>query len=296
MLQIDNREIKLIELLKTYSTQNKTLIPIDVKPLHIGDIIIEHTITINPNPVKYTIIIERKCVNDMIASIKDGRYKEQKIRLKAEIANTSSPENQICFIYLIEGSQSDLRLPQDKTMLNGAIISSQFRDKIPIIRTYTMLESVEMILRLRDRLIKDPHDIFPSVANIQADNPIAIRDPEIASGNASGNASSNDNAYINSLQNIKKQKKDNITPQNWNIMCYMNIPGISSSIALKIAEKYPSILDLIKAYETVAAENPDSIESGELLLADIVLIETEKQKRRLGNVISKRVYDYIFRK
>ena len=83
MLHIDNREIKLIELLKSYSTQNKTLIPLDVKPLHIGDIIIEHSVLANPTPVKYTIIIERKCVSDMIASIKDGRYKEQKIRLKA---------------------------------------------------------------------------------------------------------------------------------------------------------------------------------------------------------------------
>lgn len=296
MLHIDTREIKLIELLKTYSSQNKMPIPLEVKPLHIGDIIIEHSILSNQKPVKYTIIIERKCVNDMIASIKDGRYKEQKIRLKAEIANTSSPENQICFIYLIEGSQTDLRLPQDKTMLNGSIISSQFRDKIPILRTYTMLESMEIILRLRDRLIKDPHDIFPQVANpenvasINNHTDVVNNDTGSIVESESGNANGNTNLYINSLQNIKKQKKDNITPQNWNIMCYMNIPGISSNIALKIAEKYPSILDLIKAYE------PISKEDGELLLADIVLTETEKQKRRLGNVISKRVYDYIFMK
>lgn len=292
MLHIDTREIKLIELLKTYSSQNKTPIPLEVKPLHIGDIIIEHSILSNQKPIKYTIIIERKCVNDMIASIKDGRYKEQKIRLKAEIANTSSPENQICFIYLIEGSQTDLRLPQDKTMLNGAIISSQFRDNIPILRTYTMLESMEIILRLRDRLIKDPHDIFPTVVN--PENVASINNHVENTGSIveseSSNANGNTNPYINSLQNIKKQKKDNITPQNWNIMCYMNIPGISSNIAQKIAEKYPSILDLIKAYEPISKEN------GELLLADIVLTETEKQKRRLGYVISKRVYDYIFMK
>jgi hypothetical protein len=31
----------------------------------------------------------------------------------------------------------------------------------------------------------------------------------------------------------------------------------------------------------------------ELLLSGIVLIETEKQKRRIGNVVSKRVYEFM---
>ena len=45
------------------------------KNLDLGDIIIEY----NDIPL---IIIERKTIPDLLASIKDGRYKEQKKRIR----------------------------------------------------------------------------------------------------------------------------------------------------------------------------------------------------------------------
>jgi hypothetical protein len=71
-------------------------------------------------------------------------------------------------------------------------------------------------------------------------------------------------------------------------MCYMNIPGISSNIAMKIAEVYPKMKDLILAYQKLNNEKEK-----ENLLANIILTETDKQKRRIGQVISKRVYEYV---
>jgi len=67
MITIDTREHKLIELIKNTSSFT---IPYEIKNLQLGDIII--------TPSKYpdkSLIIERKCMTDMIASIKDGRYK-----------------------------------------------------------------------------------------------------------------------------------------------------------------------------------------------------------------------------
>jgi ERCC4-type nuclease len=64
MLIIDVRENKLIELIKT-----KTQFPIyQTASLPVGDIIIRHS----EGDITYEIILERKCVTDMIASIKDG--------------------------------------------------------------------------------------------------------------------------------------------------------------------------------------------------------------------------------
>ena len=336
MIIIDAREHKLIDLIKSINNINNIKIPYIVKTLQIGDIIIQHIYKHIKNGVEinytFNIILERKYVTDMIASIKDGRYKEQKIRLLSEVYKTyidttksvvktdtitniehkpeieTKPENIHTLIcYLIEGLQTDLRLSQDKTMLNGAIISSIFRDKIPIIRTNALQETLDMINRLNDRLIKDYTDFFtineknipdnnielPVVNNIELpvvnniELPVVnnielpvVNNIELPVVNNNNN-DNNDNMY---LQSIKTCKKDNITPKIWNQMCYMNIPGISSTIAIKICNVYPTIKSLLISYEKCATE----IEK-ELLLSNIMVNET----RRIGPVISKRVKEYI---
>jgi len=280
MLILDSCESKLIDLIKSKSpTEFK--IPYSTENLQIGDIIIKHTL----DNITYSLIIERKCVTDMIASIKDGRYKEQKIRLLAELAN--SPNTIIT--YLLEGSSTEIRLPQDKIMFNGSIISSTFRDKISIIRTYSLAETLEILIRLHERFTKDITDFFtPKKNNTQSleqplDQPIQPhQNQDIGVGSVSDGVNS---LY---LQSIKKCKKDNLTPVTWNHMCYMNIPGISSNIAIKIADVYPKLKDLILAYQML-----DSETEKENLLANIILTDTDKQKRRIGSVISKRVYQYI---
>lgn len=281
MLILDSREVKLIELIKS-KLPNDFKIPYSTENLQIGDIIIKHTL----DNITYSLIIERKCVTDMIASIKDGRYKEQKIRLLAELAN--SPNTIIT--YLLEGSISELRLPQDKTMLNGSIISSTFRDKILIIRTYSLAETLDILIRLHDRFTKDITDFFTPNKNNTQILIQPIQTNQINSIQEQDTSVSNVVDGVNSLylQSIKKCKKDNLTPVTWNHMCYMNIPGISSNIAIKIAEIYPKLKDLILAYQIL-----DSESEKQTLLANVILTETDKQKRRIGPVISKRVYEYI---
>jgi crossover junction endonuclease MUS81 len=289
MLIIDIRESKLIDLIKT-----KAPMPLyETVNLPIGDIIIRHS----DSGITYEIILERKCMTDMIASIKDGRYKEQKIRLLAEMnssANKNKTKTKIA--YLLEGSMDELRLPQDKTILIGSIISSTFRDNIPILRTVSLQDTLDMISRLHDRLIKDYKDFFPLIADtlssLPADTqqhdsqPAALQyaRQEIIQNTQNTNIPIA-NVY---LQSIKKNKKDNMTPAVWNMNCLCGIPGVSSAIAIKIAERYPTIRSLLEAYQSCS----DSA-SRELLLADITLTETEKQHRRIGNVISKRIYDYF---
>ena len=80
MIDIDIREqdlIKIFEFLKH---------PITTSSLHLGDALIDN------------IIIERKTLNDLASSIKDGRYKEQSFRLEKALE-----ENYKVF-YMIEGN------------------------------------------------------------------------------------------------------------------------------------------------------------------------------------------------
>ena len=304
MITIDTREHKLIELIKNTSSFT---IPYEIKNLQLGDIII--------TPSKYadkSLIIERKCMTDMIASIKDGRYKEQKIRLQAEIVNNSNT----LFCYLLEGMTNDLRLPNDKILLYGSIISSMFRDKIPLIRTLSLSETLDMIIRLYERMNKNINDFFSlkkvinsnhtpehniqnnSNVNIIYNSNLSIIDNSnvsiipnsnisiVANNNLDTNNVDNNNLY---LQSIKKNKKENITPKLWNQMILTNIPGISNTIAIKINEEYPTINSLLKAY-TNCIDDDTRIK----LLANIILTNTEKQKRRIGNVISKRIFEYLY--
>ena len=69
-------------------------ITITTERLDIGDIIIKD------DNDKELLIIERKSIKDLMSSIKDGRYKEQSLRL-----NSSDIHNHN-IIYLIEGITS----------------------------------------------------------------------------------------------------------------------------------------------------------------------------------------------
>ena len=297
MIIIDNREHKLIELIKNTSSFT---IPYEIKKLDIGDIIISSS----KHPDK-SLIIERKCMTDMISSIKDGRYKEQKIRLQSEGSNSNTI---IC--YLLEGLINDLRKPNDKTLLYGSIISSIFRDTIPIIRTTSLQETLDILLRLYERMTKNINDFFTlknnnikqdieindtperiiintsnSIVNTSDSNSFILDTPIILNDNLNNN-NENNNLYLHS---IKKCKKDNMTPKLWNQLILTNIPGVSTSIAIKINEVYPTLTSLLNAYTNCETDNDRS-----KLLSTILLTHTEKQKRHIGKVISKRIYEYLY--
>ena len=88
IIEIDNREPTII---KEYFGKSNNLITTRFKNLEQGDFIIrdEHE--------NILIIIERKTISDLLASVKDGRYSEQSERYsELNISNNK-------IIYLIEG-------------------------------------------------------------------------------------------------------------------------------------------------------------------------------------------------
>ena len=75
-LVIDNREKKLIDICNNLVKSEKTFegIEIVLKNLELGDIIIEDDEGVE------LLLVERKTFDDLVASIKDGRYSEQGFR------------------------------------------------------------------------------------------------------------------------------------------------------------------------------------------------------------------------
>lgn len=244
-LVVDNREHELIQQLqKTYKPT--------VEQLDVGDILFR-------SDGKTILIIERKTVNDLKASICDGRGREQKARLLG-----STPRERI--IYLIEGSL-------DKTLsekisglpistLVGSLINTQLRDGIKVYKTSTINESSEFIIKLHDKLEKDGDTYF--------------RDEY---------GKSSDISYVATL---KKSKKANMTPSLWFIAQLSLIPQVTEKVAAIIVEKYPNVSSLIREYESTP------VHIREKLLADLTFPLSTGSQRRIGEKMSSRVYHFLY--
>lgn len=248
---IDNRET----LLKEYFSKLNTNSIFKFENLEIGDIIFK----LNNEIV---LIIERKTINDLYSSIKDGRYKEQKQRL---VSNYSKDK----IMYLIENSinEQKQKYKYNTDIIYGSIVNVLLRDNIKILRSDSIKESIKFIEIIIKRL-----ETKPEMFNLQPNS--------INSINASTET------YLSS---IKLSKKQNMTPENCQIVQLAQIPGVSVNYAKTILEKYSKIKNLIMEYDKI-----DEIPNKELLLENIIITTTNNKTRKLGKVLSKRIFEYIY--
>jgi len=124
---IDNRENNIIKILETKEEFIK-------KNLDLGDIQY-----IQNNDIVY--IIERKTFDDLGASIKDGRYKEQKMRL---LSNNND------IYYILEGNIDKCKTINKKALL-GSIVNMIFRDNIKVIFSENIEQTVEIIIQIKKK-------------------------------------------------------------------------------------------------------------------------------------------------
>uniref|UniRef100_A0A6C0CR71 ERCC4 domain-containing protein n=1 Tax=viral metagenome TaxID=1070528 RepID=A0A6C0CR71_9ZZZZ len=214
-LLIDNREKKVIPLIKALNNDLELNIDIEVSMLPLGDFIIQD----NDCDI---VIFERKSLSDLASSTKDGRYNEQSFRL----SNQSLHNHNI--VYVIEGDLNRYnpkftRVP--KTTLINAMISLQYYKGFSVVRTNSMLETSEFILRYISKITKSKKKPFYSENNKSLDN-------------------------SNYCQVVSKVKKNNITPENIGEIILSQIPGVSAKVSMGIMKHFTSLHDLLtKLYD-----------------------------------------------
>jgi len=191
-IHIDTRECKLRELLEKNGTTFVT------KALELGDILIEHP--------KRQILIERKTIADFHASITDGRYKNQKLRLLEWRVQEEGRKN---IIYLFEEKPGDNK---DRSYW-GALVNMILRDNIGVIQCDGMVRTAQVIADIKKKLDEDKFD-------------------ELEGGGRNI-----------SLEGYAKGKYN--TPRNCYLGQLSLIPGVSPTISEKIAEKYPNMRALL---------------------------------------------------
>ena len=97
------------------------------------------------------VILERKTVGDLAASILDGRYSEQRGRLLA-YAN----EHKVAIGYIIEGSidsRHDTRLTGSALLKH--ITRLQFHHRIPVIQTKGAQDTIHIAMLIEEQWVKD---------------------------------------------------------------------------------------------------------------------------------------------
>ena len=264
ILSIDNREKKLIELFSSLSIKNFS---IRVAALKLGDIVISKEVGSDDIYKNTILIFERKTCADLLSSINDGRYREQKSRL---ISNFS--KSQIC--YLIENDiSSSLNKYRNngRQIVIGALVNKCFRDGLKTIKTRNVEETCEFLTNICKKLVSNPEFFTTS------------------------NADSNEMpAHDNYSENIKIAKKDNITPERFSVLSLTIIPGVSAKISQKIIDEFSSISNLIISAQKDYSEN-ENFKNTIVRIENIEIDTSNGKKRRIGNKVASRIIDILFK-
>lgn len=200
-VHIDNREHSLIEIATTANFH------VTVAPLPVADIVVSRG--------GVCVLIERKTIDDLISSIKDGRYNEQKSRLLNERDVLGSK-----IVYIIEGTKASV-------LAESAILSMILRDQIHVIRTRNVNDTFTCVVGIYNKMAKDT---FYSEVSVEASLP---------------NEKEKERPPV--IFSEKAPRKTGITPQTCYISMLIQIPGISQKTALSIAGRYPCMADLLIA-------------------------------------------------
>lgn len=205
---IDYREKDIIDKFINLQIEN------EIKNLEVGDI---HIITDN-----LLTIIERKREDDLCNSVNDGRYKEQKIRIKSFIEKQEIP---VKVIYLIEKYNKKLEDKKYK-LLNSCILSIIIKDNFNIVYSNGIENTTEILLKIKEKI----NDCYC-------------------------NNKSNTEYY----NHIKVKKINNLTPEIWYLSSLELIPKCSKNIAIEISKLFPNMELLINELKTNGINNIKNI-------------------------------------
>lgn len=204
MFYIDTRESDLIRLMNNSEGMS-------VKQLQVADIWIGVTETgeISENGV----IIERKSIRDLEASILDGRYREQRGRILA-----FCQENKTQPMYILEGSLSSGTGRLQKKAIMKFINRLIFHYQIPVMQTASVNETAELVQSLVEQWKDDPKNLQRTTELVKVTDGIHI------------------------------QKKTNASDhKQFAISCLAQCPGVSVKMAEAIIEKFGTLPDVINA-------------------------------------------------
>jgi ERCC4-type nuclease len=312
---IDERERELYEKCSSIVNAGGTYINLSKRVLPLGDI------HITTDEDKDVLLIERKSLADLLASIKDGRYEEQSYRL---IHSSGYPPHSI--IYIIEGQMSNLRTPMEKKIVYSALTSLNFFKGFSVIRTNSVSETADYLIWMSEKIERNflkcifPYYLQPQYCKymkIAEENKCSVLDAIMDINDApqpklenvmqmksvlgeEENSQPTPAPTFHSLPTnemaqppeidipapnyctvVKKVKKDNVTPENIGEIILCQIPGISAVTAIAIMKKFGAFPQLIKELQT------------NINCLDDIVCETKGKTRKIGKNCIENIKKYL---
>ena len=309
---IDERERDLYEKCSSIVNAGGTYINLSKRVLPLGDI------HITTDEDKDVLLIERKSLSDLLASIKDGRYEEQSYRL---IHSSGYPPHSI--IYIIEGQISNLRTPMEKKIVYSALTSLNFFKGFSVVRTNSVSETADYLIWMSEKIERNflkcifPYYLQPQYCKymkIPEENKCSVLDAIMDSNDApqpklenvmqmknvlgeevNAQTSTISAVTMNEVSQpseidipapnyctvVKKVKKDNVTPENIGEIILCQIPGISAVTAIAIMKKFGTFPQLIKELQT------------NINCLDDIVCETKGKTRKIGKNCVENIKKYL---
>lgn len=204
---VDLRETKLVKLFR--ENENTYKFDVSYENLNIGDFQILYN---DNNGYRIIHIYERKTLCDLLASIKDSRYAEQKSRLL-------DLDKSVKVSYIIEDYKSFTSI-KDASLI-GSICSLTLLNNFGMFYTKDVNDTYFLIMEIMNRVAKSPSK-FVSLEGDSEEKSIIVT----------------------------KKKSSSITRSNIIVNFLSQIPGISSKIASTIMIYHPTMSDLILKLNT----------------------------------------------
>jgi ERCC4-type nuclease len=262
LIRVDMRETELFGLFQmnlvgpTHTLQSEAL--------PVGDIILS-----SADGATDYIVFERKSLQDLAASIRDGRYKEQSLRLQA-FPNVSNHN----VVYIIEGdfARYNERFSKiGKGSLQSAMCSLNYYKGFSVVRTMSVMETYEIIHCYANKLAASPAPYGHYHCHHDVGGPAQSEEGGVGGACCPP-------PYCSVLK-VKQVKCENITPQNIGEIMLCNIPGVSCKTAAAIMKKYTTLRALMDALKASGVE-----------CLDDVRLETQ---RKLSKQCIQNIYNFL---
>lgn len=184
-------------------------------------------------------IVERKRLDDLVASITDGRFQEQKFRLQRCGAQH--------VVYLIENFTLDTKTQENfHDKVQSAIASTQVINEFCVKKTYEIAETIRYIARLTTTLksLYEPHALSVIPTRV------------LTAANQTALLESREHHLTYPTFATLSSKSDALTLRDVFLKMLMCTRGISGEKALAMQKVWPTPRALVEAYERCAAAAP----------------------------------------
>ena len=257
---IDNREKTLIKYIKMLNANFACPITIEVEELDLGDVIIRD---LSDNDM---IVMERKDLKDLAASIKDGRYAEQSHRLMNDAIHNHN------ILYIIEGHvpvymKQKNSIPYDT--LQTAMFCLNYYKGFSVYQTNGPVETSQYILLMADKMYREKSKpgFYQDLSGTRFVSKAYSHKPPTPK------------RYT---EVVHKVKKDNLTPQNIGEIILAQIPGISSKTSMAIMSHFSSLRDLL-----------NKVSENSQCLSGIQYTMKNGKKRRISSTAIENIVKYL---